>query len=136
MKQFWPGGLTIVLRRSAAFPGSDTAGEDTVAVRVPAHRVSLALIRLAAVPIIGTSANVSGGSNALTAEDVERQLDGAVDFIIDGGTCPGGVESTVVDVTGSVPVILRKGAISEEEINTVLQKCERQVNKVAYRSRK
>jgi L-threonylcarbamoyladenylate synthase len=124
------------LHRAAAFPGSSIAGKDTIAVRVPAHRVSLALIRLAAVPIIGTSANVSGGANALTAKDVERQLDGAVDFIIDGGTCPGGVESTVVDVTGPVPAILRKGAISEEEINTVLQNYERQVNKVANRSRK
>jgi L-threonylcarbamoyladenylate synthase len=136
MKRFWPGGLTIVLRRAAAFPGSGTANENTIAVRIPDHPVPLALIRLAGVPIIGTSANVSNQPGALTADDVESQLGKAVDLIINGGTCPGGVESTVVDVTGSVPVVLRKGAVSEKEINKVYHEYEREVSKRAYCPRK
>jgi L-threonylcarbamoyladenylate synthase len=136
IKRFWPGGLTIVLHRAAAFPGSGTENEDTIAVRIPNHPVPLALVRLAAVPVIGTSANLSSQPGALIAEDAKKQLGSAVDFIIDGGTCPGGVESTVVDVTKSIPVILRKGAVSEKEITTVFQEYERQVSKRAYCSRK
>ncbi len=135
MKRFWPGGLTIVLYKATAFPGSGAAEEDTIAVRVPNHPITLALIKLASVPIIGTSANLSSQPNALTAEDVQCQFDGVVDLIIDGGKCPGGVESTVVDITGKAPVILRKGAVTEEEINKVFKEYMREVDKHAYCSR-
>jgi L-threonylcarbamoyladenylate synthase len=135
MKRFWPGGLTIVLHKAAAFPGSGAAEEDTIAVRVPNHPITLALIKLAAVPVIGTSANLSSQPSALTAGDVEYQLDGAIDLVIDGGKCPGGVESTVVDITGKAPVILRKGAVPEEEINKAFKEYMMEVDKRAYCSR-
>ena len=136
MERFWPGGLTIVLHKAMVFPCNSIANENTIAVRIPAHPVPLALIKQAAVPIIGTSANVSSQPSALKAEDVEEQLDGTVDFIIDGGTCPGGVESTVVDVTQSDPVVLRQGIVPEKEIRKIYSEYERQVNKRAYCSRK
>lgn len=135
MKRFWPGALTIVLPKAASFPGSVIAGENTVAVRIPHHEVTLALIRKAGVPIIGTSANLSSKPSALTAKEVEEQLGSAVDVIVDGGRCPGGVESTVVDLTGQSPVILRQGAVTEEEITRVYQEYSREVDKRAYCSR-
>jgi L-threonylcarbamoyladenylate synthase len=116
IKRFWPGGLTLVLHKKESLPDIITAGSDKVAVRVPDHAVPLSLIRRLGSPIIGTSANISGGPNPLTAAEVEQQLGGKVDMIIDAGRCPGGLESTVVDVTGKVPVILRRGIVSEEEI--------------------
>lgn len=135
MRHFWPGGLTIVLSQATSFPGSGIAGENTVAVRIPNHEVTLALIKKAGVPIIGTSANLSGKPSALTAKEVADQLGSAVDFIVDGGRCPGGVESTVVDLTGRVPVILRKGAVPESKINEVYQRYMREVDKSACCSR-
>jgi L-threonylcarbamoyladenylate synthase len=74
------------------------------------------------VPVVGTSANLSNLPSALTAEEVQKQLGGKVDLIIDGGKCPGGVESTLVDMTGQEPVILREGAISGQEIETHLKR--------------
>ena len=135
MQRFWPGGLTIVLQKAPSFPGRGIIKETTVAVRIPAHPVTQALIRLAAVPLIGTSANLSGQPSALTAHDVVSQLGSTVDFVIDGGTCPGGVESTVVDVTTGAPVILRKGAVPEAEITKVYQEYQKEVTARAYCSR-
>lgn len=135
MKHFWPGGLTLVLPRAASFPGSATAGGDSVAIRMPDHEVTLALIRRAGVPIIGTSANLSNQPSALTAQDVKDQLGSAVDLVIDGGRCPGGVESTVVDLTGQVPVIIRQGAVLAEEIKKVYLKYVKEADKNAYCSR-
>ena len=119
MKRFWPGGLTLVLDKASLFPDNVTAGGDTVAVRMPGHEVTLALIRKAGVPIVGTSANLSNSPSALTAEEVREQLGSAVDLVVDGGRCPGGIESTVIDLTGQVPVILRQGAVTEEKIQQV-----------------
>jgi L-threonylcarbamoyladenylate synthase len=116
IKQFWPGGLTLVLPRKPSFPGGGTRSEKNIAVRIPAHEVTIALIRLAGVPVIGTSANISKLPSALSAREVEAQLGSVIDLIVDGGKCPGGVESTVVDVTGNVPMILRRGAVPESEI--------------------
>ncbi|MBI4296107.1 MAG: threonylcarbamoyl-AMP synthase [Chloroflexi bacterium] len=121
-ESFWPGALTLVLRKSKLVSELVTAGERTVAVRMPAHPVPLALIGGVGVPIIGTSANVSGQPSPVTAHEVDAQLNGRVDLIIDGGRCPVGVESTVVDVTGVVPVILREGAISLEQLARVCGK--------------
>jgi L-threonylcarbamoyladenylate synthase len=90
-----------------------------VAVRIPAHPIPIALIEGLGTPIIGTSANLSGRPSPLTAEEVHSQLGDKVDLIIDGGRCPG-QESTIVDVTGETPVILRAGAISREEIEQVI----------------
>ena len=111
---FWPGALTLVLRKAEGF--RSLAVGETVAVRVPDHPVPRELARLLGAPITGTSANVSGGAEALSAKEVRVQLGDAVDLIIDGGRCPGGRPSTVVDCTSGAPRIVRAGAISREEL--------------------
>jgi L-threonylcarbamoyladenylate synthase len=118
-ERFLPGALTIVLFKSKSVPGFITAGDKTVALRIPAHPIPVALIRGVGAPIIGTSANLSGQPSALTAEEVYAQLGDKVDLIIDGGRCPGDRESTIVDLTGEAPLILREGAISIEEIRQI-----------------
>jgi L-threonylcarbamoyladenylate synthase len=121
ISKFWPGALTIVLPASSSVPEIITAGGTTVAVRMPAHPVPLALIETTGMPLIGTSANLSGRPSPLTATEVQAQLGDGVDLIIDDGKpCPGTV-STIVDVTGEVPVILREGAISRKEIESLYQ---------------
>ena len=120
MEAFWPGPLTLVLRRSRRVPGIVSAGLDTVAVRVPADPVALQLIRLTGQPIAAPSANRSGRPSPTTAEHVMRDLGAVVNLVIDGGPTPIGVESTVVDVTGAVPVLLRPGGISKEAIEQVI----------------
>ena len=119
--KFLPGALTIVLPKSKSVPDSITAGGMSVAIRIPAHPIPVALVRGQGVPVVGTSANLSGKPSALTAGDVRSQFGDRVDLVIDGGRCPGGIESTVVDVTGEVPIILREGAISAEELKQVCQ---------------
>jgi L-threonylcarbamoyladenylate synthase len=116
MKRFWPGGLTLVLPKAASLPEIISAGSDKVAIRIPNHIVPLALIHGLGAPIIGTSANISHKPSPLTAQEVEQQLGSEVDLIVDMGRCPGGLESTVVDVTGDTPIILRQGIIPEDEI--------------------
>lgn len=122
-EHFLPGALTLVLPRSPAVSSLITAGGDTIAVRIPNHPVSLALLRWLGAPATGTSANLSGKSSPVTALEVAHQLGKRVDLILDGGRCPGGVESTIIDVTGEVPVILRRGAISQEEIEKIAGRC-------------
>ncbi len=115
--KFLPGALTMVLPKAESIPDIVTGGGNTVAVRIPAHPVPIALVRGLGVPIAGTSANLSGQPSALTSQEAHIQLDNKVDMIIDGGRCPGGQESTLVDLTGETPVILREGAISREELS-------------------
>jgi L-threonylcarbamoyladenylate synthase len=115
-RRFWPGGLTLVLSKADLLPTYLAPGP-TIAVRVPNHPVCLAIIQRLGNPIIGTSANISGEPPALTAEEVGQQLGGKIDFIINGGKCPGGKESTVVDVTHEEPIILRQGIILSDEID-------------------
>jgi len=117
--KFLPGALTIVLYKSKSVPDIITGGGKTVAIRIPAHPLPLALIQGVGTPIVGTSANLSGKPSALTAAEVYAQLGNKVDLIIDGGRCPGGRESTIVDLTGEVPLILREGAISREKLKQV-----------------
>ena len=114
--RFWPGGLTLVLPKTVSLPHYLVKGS-TVAVRIPNHPICLALIERLGRPIIGTSANISGKASALTAYEVKRQLGDKVDLIIDGGRCPGGNESTIVDVTHEVPMVLRHGIIPTYEID-------------------
>jgi L-threonylcarbamoyladenylate synthase len=113
---FWPGPLTLIVKKARAVPATVTGGANTVAVRLPAHTVPRALARELGFPIIGTSANVSGGLDPVSAEDVRRELGSRVDGIIDGGPAARGVPSTIVDVTGSRPRIVRRGALSREDI--------------------
>ena len=116
---FLPGALTLVLPKSKSVPDIITAGGTTVAVRIPAHPVPITLIEGLGIPIVGTSANLSGQPSPLTAEEVYSQLGNKIDLIIDGGWCLGGRESTIIDMTGQTPVLLREGAISREELEKV-----------------
>jgi L-threonylcarbamoyladenylate synthase len=109
---FLPGALTIVLNKSDAVPDIITGGGKTIAIRIPDHPIPIALIKGLGKPIVGTSANLSGQPSPLTSEEVRMQIGDKVDMIIDGGQCPGGVESTVVDMSNSKPVIRRLGAIT------------------------
>jgi len=115
-RRFWPGGLTLVLPKTDSLPVYLASGP-TIAIRVPDHPACLAIIQHLGNPIIGTSANISDQPAALTAEEVGQQLGGKIDFIINGGKCPGGKESTVVDVTRESPRILRQGIIPAYEID-------------------
>lgn len=117
--RFWPGPLTLVLRAAPGLPAAVTAGLPSVAVRVPDHPVALALLRLAAVPVAAPSANPSGRPSPTTAAHVLAELGGAVDLVVDGGPCAVGLESTVVDARGDLPVVLREGAITREQLAEV-----------------
>ena len=116
MYNFLPGALTIILHKSDIVPDVITGGSKTIAVRIPDHPVPISLIKGLGQPIVGTSANLSGQPSALTAEEVRIQIGDKVDLVIDGGSCPGGIESTVVDVSGRKPIVRRLGAISLEQL--------------------
>lgn len=120
MEAFWPGPLTLVLPAGETVPAEVTAGLPTVAVRMPAHPVALALIRAAGVPVAAPSANLSGRPSPTSAEHVLQDLGGRVEVILDGGPAGVGVESTVLDMTASAPVILRPGGVTLEALTEVL----------------
>lgn len=115
-----PGPLTLVMKRGPAIPDAVTGGLDTVAVRIPSHPVARELLRLAGVPVAAPSANRSGRPSPTRAWHARTDLDGRVSWMIDGGASQIGLESTVLDISGSQPVILRPGHIGAEEINQVL----------------
>ncbi|HSJ08004.1 MAG TPA: L-threonylcarbamoyladenylate synthase [Longimicrobiales bacterium] len=117
---FWPGPLTLVLRKRPEVPDSVTAGLPTVAVRVPAHPVALALLRAAGVPVAAPSANRFTRISPTTAGHVARGLGDAVDLILDGGATPYGIESTVIDLTTDPATVLRPGVIGVHELEPVL----------------
>lgn len=113
---FWPGGLTIVLLRKPQVPAVLTAGGPSVALRVPNHPLPQEIIRRLGAPLAATSANRSGGPEPLTAQDVNREIGKEIHLILNGGRVPGGVPSTVVDLTAHPPRLLRQGAILREAI--------------------
>ncbi len=115
-KKFWPGALTVVLHRQPVIPDIVTGGGVTVAVRVPDHAFTLRLIRAVGGPLATTSANLTSHPDPQTAQEVADYLEGRIDLILDGGRCPGGIPSTVIDLTRIPPVVLRPGAISREEL--------------------
>ena len=119
-ERFWPGPLTLVLPKSPRVPDSVTAGLDKVGVRVPAHPVALALLRLANVPVAAPSANRSNAVSPTTAQHVATSLAGNDVLVLDGGACEVGIESSVVDVSGEIPVLLRPGGISRESLEAEL----------------
>jgi L-threonylcarbamoyladenylate synthase len=123
-RRFLPGGLTLILPKATSVPGFIAPG-GTVAVRIPNHPIPLEIVRGLGSPITGTSANLSGRPSALTADEVGAQLGDSVDFIIDGGRCPGGVESTVVDLTAEPPAILREGAIPRKVLEKLIHQLTR-----------
>lgn len=116
---FWPGPLTLVVRKRGIIPDLVTAGGDTVGLRVPSHPVALALLEEAGVPVAAPSANLSTQVSPTTADHVMRGLGERVTLVVDGGPTSVGIESTVVDVTGAIPRVLRPGMISPESIKSV-----------------
>ena len=120
MDAFWPGPLTMVFPKADIVPEKATGGLDTVAVRFPSHPVARAIIRAAGLPIAAPSANSSGKPSPTRASHVEFDLNGKIDMIVDGGAAEWGLESTIVDVSGEVPMILRPGAVTKEMMEEVV----------------
>ncbi|RLC81941.1 MAG: threonylcarbamoyl-AMP synthase [Chloroflexi bacterium] len=117
--RFWPGGLTLVLPKTAIVPDTISQGP-TVAARVPGLPLARALIRDAGGVLAVTSANLSGQPSPITAQEVEAQLGGRIELILDGGPCRGGVPSSLLDCTLSPPLLLRRGAVSQEDLQRVI----------------
>ena len=121
---YWPGPLTMVFPKSDIVPYGTTGGLDTVAVRMPSDPVANRLIRLAAVPVAAPSANTSGRPSPTTAQHVWQDMEGKIEMILDGGPVGIGVESTIVDVSGDVPTLLRPGAITMEMLRETVGRVE------------
>ncbi|MCW4018118.1 MAG: L-threonylcarbamoyladenylate synthase [Candidatus Bathyarchaeota archaeon] len=120
MKQFWPGPLTLVFKRYPDVPMVTTAGLETIALRMPNHKVAFALIKESGVPVAAPSANLAGAPSPTTAQHVFDDLNGRIDAILDGGPTCIGVESTVLDVSVDPPMLLRPGGTSLEALNKVV----------------
>lgn len=120
IENFWPGPLTLVMKKKPNIPGVTTGGLDTVAVRMPDNPIALELINEAGTPIAAPSANISGRPSPTKGSHVITDLDGKIDAILMGEDCRVGIESTVLDVTGKVPTILRPGILTAEDIEAVL----------------
>jgi len=118
--RFWPGPLTLVLSRSEAVPDEVTAGLNTVAIRIPLHPVARALISAAAVPVAAPSANLFSRPSPTQAAHVLEDLNGRIDLVVDGGATTIGVESTVLDLTSEIPIVLRPGAVTLEMLRDAL----------------
>ncbi len=119
-EKFWPGPLTMIFAKQACIPDIVTAGLKTVAIRWPAHPMAQKLIQLSKTPIAAPSANPFEYLSPTTAEHVRKQIGHKIDFILDGGPCQIGLESTILDLSESVPVVLRPGGLSVEEIKKVI----------------
>mgnify|MGYP000882280872 CR=1 FL=1 len=120
--RFWPGPLTLVMKKGPKVPDIITGGLDTVAIRMPAHPIALKLIEMSGLVLAAPSANISGKPSPTRGEHVVRDLDNKVDAIIMAGECNIGLESTVLDMTGGIPTILRPGGISKSELEKVLDR--------------
>ena len=118
--RFWPGPLTMIMPKSDAVPYATTGGLDTVAIRMPSHPTAYELIRSSGVYIAAPSANTSGRPSPTTAQHVYEDLNGRIDMIIDSGKVDIGLESTIVDLTGEIPTILRPGYITKEMLEEAL----------------
>jgi L-threonylcarbamoyladenylate synthase len=119
-KKFWPGPLTLILRRAPGVSDWVTGGQDTVALRVPAHPVALALLRAFGGGIVGPSANRFGHVSATTDGHVREEFGDAVECVLDGGACEVGIESAIVDLSGAQPALLRPGCITTAQIESAL----------------
>ena len=122
MEAFWPGPLTIILPALGKVPGQVTAGLTTLALRMPNHPVALGLIKAAGTPVAAPSANTSGRPSPTTGDHVRQDLDGRIDMLLDAGPTGVGLESTVVDLTAPIPLILRPGGITPDDLSEVLDK--------------
>ena len=119
MKAFWPGALTLIFKCKQGISPKITAGGDTIGIRMPDYQITTDIIAAAGAPLAAPSANTSGKRSSVNADDVAEDLSGKIDMIVDGGSCPVGVSSTVVDMTGDEPRILREGTITM----SMIQKC-------------
>lgn len=119
-EQFWPGPMTMILKRRNNVPDVVTAGLDTVGMRCPDHAVCRAIIAAADVPVAAPSGNLSGRPSPTTAAHMLEDMDGRIDAIVDGGACAVGVESTIIDLTCTPPRLLRPGGITLEQLESVL----------------
>ena len=113
---FWPGPLTMILQKNEVIPYETTGGLDTVAVRMPSHPVARAFIKASGCMVAAPSANISGRPSPTTADHVWEDLNGRIDYVIDGGAVEIGLESTIIDLTEDIPLVLRPGYITPEEI--------------------
>ncbi len=120
MDEFWPGPLTILLPKSSKVPDIITAGLTTVAIRMPKNRIALELIKESNVPIAAPSANISGRPSPTSAKHVIDDMMGKIDMIIDGGETGIGLESTVLDLSGEIPMILRPGGVTREDLEKII----------------
>jgi len=121
MERFWPGRLTLVLEAESGLPARLTAGTGKIGIRLAGHPVAQALAEAVGRPITGTSANLSGGTGCRQIGELDRRIARQVDLILDVGPLKGGVGSTVVDVTGEAPVVIREGEVSRPEILAVIK---------------
>ncbi len=119
-EKFWPGPLTLVLPKASAVPDLVTAGLPTVGIRMPAHPIAIELLKAAGVPIAAPSANRFTEVSPTTADHVRRSLGDRVDYILDGGPCTVGIESTVLSLVEPIPTVLRPGGISRQQIEEIL----------------
>jgi L-threonylcarbamoyladenylate synthase len=119
--RFWPGPLTLLIAAPLSLTPGVTGGTGKVGVRIPSHAVARALCRACALPLTATSANVSGAAPSADPDEVERTLGDRLDVLVDSGTTAGGPPSTIVDVTGPVPALVRAGAIGWDEIQAYLR---------------
>ena len=119
-ERFWPGPLTMILKKSDLVPLETTGGLDSVAIRMPVHKTAAAFIKAAGGYVAAPSANISGKPSPTSAKYVIQDMDGRIDMIIDGGDSGIGLESTIVDLTGDIPVLLRPGYITVEQLREVL----------------
>jgi L-threonylcarbamoyladenylate synthase len=124
IEKFWPGPLSIVLPKTEIVPYIVTGGLETVAIRMPSHPVAIEIIKMAGFPIAAPSANLFGKLSPTEAIHVQNQIGEKIEIIIDGGKCPVGIESTVIDLTTEKSIILRPGGISKEDIEKVIGKVE------------
>lgn len=121
-EKFWPGPLTMIMKKSDAVCNEVSAGLDTVAIRFPSHPVAQAIIRAADVPLAAPSANLSGSPSPTTAMHVMNDMNGKIEAVVDGGVCDVGVESTVITLAGDTPRVLRPGGVTVEQLAEVLGK--------------
>lgn len=119
-KHFWPGPLTLILNASKFVPNQITSGSGKVALRVPNHFIAQRLAYECNGAITGTSANISGATNPLNADGVRNMLGDTIDYVIDGGTCSTDLASTILDLTTSPPTVVRMGAITKNDMETIL----------------
>lgn len=130
-KRFWPGPMTMIFKKADIIPLETTGGLDTVAVRFPSHPVAMMLIREARVPVAAPSANLSGRPSTTSGQHCIEDLSGRIDIIVDGGSSEIGLESTIIDVTGKEPQLLRPGAVTKEMLEETL--CENVTEDIALK---